>query len=262
MRSWTSGAIMRHLVRDRWKTGGANHRQQQAGKLVDRHGADLLGIEPRGLGIERILFGEIHYRVGAVDAFERKGVDQFLARHSLAIVLGRPAQQAQKIDEGVRQKAGVAIGGDADHRAVLALGKLGAIGRHQQRQVREFGRRRAGGFENQHVLERIGDVVLAANDVADAQVRVVGAGGQVIGRHAVAAQQGEIFDIGGGFGLRPVNAVGEANVPLGVARHAETQRKRLAGGGAAVAFLARHLAHSALNSQPRGLSPLSPFRRA
>ncbi len=36
------------------------------------------------------------------------------------------------------QKSGVAIGGDADHGAVLALGKLGAIGRDQQRQVREL----------------------------------------------------------------------------------------------------------------------------
>ncbi len=98
-----------------------------------------LGIQPHGLGIERLLFGEIDHRVAAIDAFERKRLDQFLARHLLAIVLGRPAQQAEKIDEGLRQEAGVAIGGHADHRAVAALGKLGAIGRHQQRQVRELG---------------------------------------------------------------------------------------------------------------------------
>jgi hypothetical protein len=58
----------------------------------------------------------------------------------LAIVFRRPAQQAQEVDEGVRQEAGVAIGGDADHRTVLALGKLGSIGRDQQRQVRELRR--------------------------------------------------------------------------------------------------------------------------
>ena len=62
----------------------------------------------------------------------------------LAVVLGRPAEQAEEVDEGVRQEAGVAIGGDADHRAVAALGELGAIGRDQQRQVARTaaGRRR------------------------------------------------------------------------------------------------------------------------
>ena len=33
---------------------------------------------------------------------------------SFAIVLGRPAQQAEEIDERLRQKTGIAIGGDAD----------------------------------------------------------------------------------------------------------------------------------------------------
>ena len=62
---------------------------------------------------------------------KRKRVDQFLARHLLAIVLGRPAEQAQEIDERLRQEAGIAIGGDAHHRAVPALGELGAVGRDQ-----------------------------------------------------------------------------------------------------------------------------------
>ena len=203
----------------------------------------MLGVEPDGLGIERIFLGEIDHGVGAVDAFERESVDQFLARHALAVVLGRPAEQAEKIDEGVGQEAGVAIGGDADHRAVLALGELGAIGRHQQRQVGERGRGDAEGFEDQDVLEGVGDVVLPAHDVADAQVGVVGAGAQVIGGHAVAAQQGEILDIGGGFGLRAVDGIGEFDVADGFARHAEAQREGLSGGGAAVAFGAGQLAH-------------------
>ena len=54
-------------------------------------------------------------------------------------------------------------------------------------------------LEDQDVLEGVRQVVLAADDVADAQIGVVGAGGQVIGGHAVAAQQREILDIGGGL---------------------------------------------------------------
>ena len=93
-------------------------------------------------GSNGIFFREVDHRVAAVDALERKRVDQFLARHQFAVVLGRPAQQAQEVDERLRQEPGVAIGGDAHHRPVLALGELGAVGRDQQRQVREMRRRR------------------------------------------------------------------------------------------------------------------------
>src|ERR1035441_8778205 len=71
-------------------------------------------------------------------------------------------------------------------------GKLGAIGRDQQGQVGELRRGGAGGFEDEHMLEGVGEMVLAADDVADAQVGVVGAGGQVVGGHAVAAHEREI----------------------------------------------------------------------
>ena len=82
-------------------------------------------------------------RVGAIDAFEGEDVRSSSSRRQLlAVVLGRPAEQAQEIDEGLGQEAGVAVGGDADDGTVLALGELGAVGRHEQRQVRERGRRR------------------------------------------------------------------------------------------------------------------------
>ena len=58
----------------------------------------------------------------------------------LAVVFGRPAEQAQEIDESLRQKSGVAIGGDGNHRAVPPLRELAAIGRDQQRQMRELRR--------------------------------------------------------------------------------------------------------------------------
>ena len=71
----------------------------------------------------------------------------------------------------------------------------------------------------------------------------------MIGRHAVAAQQGEVFDIGGGFRLLAVDRVVEADVGARVARHAEAQRERLARGGAAVALLAGSSRMPALKSQ-------------
>ena len=221
-----------------WTTG-----QKLRGKHGDRHGADVLGVQPDGLGVEGVGLGEVDHRVAAVDAFERESVDEFLAREQFAIVLGRPAEQAQKVDEGLRKEAAVAIGGDADHGTVAALGELGSIGRDQQRDVREARRGEAGGFEDEHVFEGVGEMVLAADDVADAEVGIVGAGGQVVGRHAVAAQQGEVFDVGGGFGLVAVDAVGEAHVRDGVAGDAEAQGEGFAGGGAAVAFRGGEIAH-------------------
>ena len=77
-------------------------------------------------------------------------------------------------------------------------------------------------------------MILAANDVADAQVGIVGAGGQVIGRHAVAAQQREVLDIGSGFRLLAVDRVGEMRQcrprRAGRGSEARTARRRRRGG--------------------------------
>ncbi len=58
----------------------------------------------------------------------------------LAVVLGRPAEQAEEVDEGLGQEARIAIGGDADDGAVLALGEFGAVGGDEQGQMGELGR--------------------------------------------------------------------------------------------------------------------------
>ena len=81
-------------------------------------------------------------------------------------------------------------------------------------------------------------MILAANDVADAQIGVVGAGGQVIRRHAIRSQQSEIFDVRAGLPLLPVNGIGEAHHLSVFAGHAKAQRKTLSGSDASVALLA------------------------
>ena len=54
-------------------------------------------------------------------------------------------------------------------------------------------------------------MILAANDMADLEIDVVGARGQMIGRHAVAAQEREVFDVVGRFDLLAINGVVEAD---------------------------------------------------
>ncbi len=127
---------------------------------------------------------------------------------------------------------------------MAAFGELGSVGGDQQWEVRELGQGGAGSVEDQNVFEGVGEMVLAANDVSDAQVGVVGAGGEVISGHAVAAEEGEVFDVGGGFGLVAVNGVSETDFAVGLAGNAEAEGERLSGGGAAVALGLGEVAHS------------------
>ena len=96
-------------------------------------------------------------------------------------------------------------------------------------------------------------MVLAADDVTDAQVGIVRAGRQVIGRHAIAAQEREVLDIRRGFGLLAVDGVAKADVGGAVAGHTEAQHKRLSGRGAPVALGGGKLAHVRIE-QPRAFA--------
>ena len=82
-------------------------------------------------------------------------------------------------------------------------------------------------------------MILAADDMADAQIRVVRAGRHMISRQTVAAEQREVFDVGGGFRLLSVDQIGECHRIARFARHTIAHHKRFAGRGAPVAFFAR-----------------------
>ena len=71
-------------------------------------------------------------------------------------------------------------------------------------------------------------MILAANDVADVQIRIVGAGSHVVRRRAVTAQQREVLDVFRGFRLRAVNQIVERHFLTRFARHLEAQHERLA----------------------------------
>src|SRR5579862_9130845 len=110
--------------------------------------------------------------------------------------------------------------------------------------MRELGRRGASSLEDQHVLESICQMVLAANDVADVKISIIGTRCQVIRRHAVAAKQSKILDVVSGFHLITINCIGEAHVFAGSTRHAKAEGKRLSSGSPAIAFVPRQLSHS------------------
>ena len=117
----------------------------------------MLGIQPKGLRINRTFLAEIDHGIGAVYAIERKSRRQFANGHLLAIVFGRPSQQTQKIDVA-DGKPMIAIGSDADHGTVLALGELCPIGSREAAASAQTADWRSRAFEDQQVLEGVGKV--------------------------------------------------------------------------------------------------------
>src|SRR5579871_555054 len=101
----------------------------------------------------------------------------------------------------------------------------------------------AGGLEDENVLEGVRKMILAADNMADAQVGIIGAGSEMIGRHAVGAKKGEVLDVGGRLRLLPVNCIAEAHHLAGIAGNAKAHREGFTGGGAAITLLAREFEH-------------------
>ena len=73
--------------------------QQLRAEFSNRQRANVLGIQPQCFGVESFLrrgggLFEVHYGIRSIDALQRKSFDELLASHLLAIVFGRPAEQA------------------------------------------------------------------------------------------------------------------------------------------------------------------------
>src|ERR1041385_1763108 len=95
---------------------------------------------------------------------------------------------------------------------MFALRELGSVWRYQQRKMRKLWWLCPCSFEDQNMLEGIGEMVLSTDDMAYMKVDIVSTGCQVVSRHAIAAQQSEVFDIGSGFCLLAINRIGKLNV--------------------------------------------------
>src|SRR5208282_4738967 len=94
----------------------------------------------------------------------------------------------------------------------------------------------ARAFENEHVLVGVREMILAADDVADAKVDVVGTGGEMVGGHAIGTKEREVFDVVGEFDVLAVDRVREADLLASAPGDAEAEGEGLSGGGSAVAL--------------------------
>src|SRR6516162_4331976 len=95
-------------------------------------------------------------------------------------------------------------------------------------------------------------MILAPDDMANAKIGIVGTGSQVISRHAVRTQQGEVFDIRAFLHLVAVHRVRKADHPPSLTRYSKSQRKGLPCSRAPVALFSAHLPHVRIE-QPSSL---------
>ena len=80
-------------------------------------------------------------------------------------------------------------------RRAVALAEPLLVGAENQRDVRELGRRLAERAPEQDVLWRIRDVIVAADDVRDLHIEIVGDDRQVIRRQPVRSKDDEVLDL-------------------------------------------------------------------
>ena len=109
------------------------------------------------------------------------------------IVFRRPPEQAEEVHKCLRQKTSIAVRRHAHHGAVLPLRQFRTVRRDQKREMRKSGWLCTKSFKDEQVLERIRQVILPADYVADLQIGIVYARRQMIGRHPVRAQQRKIL---------------------------------------------------------------------
>ena len=150
-------------------------RQHVAGQARIIGAAQPLAVQMRQLGI-------IHPARRAAHAFQREQGNLLLADQKLGIAMP-PAEAEQVIAQRLGQKTLLAEFQHAD-RAV-AFREFRAVGAVDERDMREMRRLPAHRVVDLDLPERVGQMVVAADDMADRHVMVVHHHGMQIGRRAV-----------------------------------------------------------------------------
>ena len=105
----------------------------------------------------------------------------------------RPAEQREEVHHAF---ADVALPLVLHHRRrAVALAQALLVGPHDERHVRERGHGRVERLVEQHLLRRVRDVIVAADDVRDRHVDVVHDDGQVIRGMTIRAEDDEALDV-------------------------------------------------------------------
>ena len=144
--------------------------------------------------------GEVEARGRASDMREIES-SIISSRRKKFLVAVAPAEPHEIIAQRRGQKAHGAIGIDAER--AMPLRQFGAVGAMDQRNMRHDRGAPAERLIDLHLARRIGQMIVAANDMRDAHVVIVDDDGEHIGRRAVGAQKDEIVEILVGPATRP-----------------------------------------------------------
>jgi hypothetical protein len=125
-----------------------------------------------------------------VDVVDVEALDDLVDREDLFLGARRPAEQREVVDERLADEALLDVVGH--RRLALALAHLGAIRVEDEGQVREPRDIVAKGPEQEDVLRRVGEVVLATDHVRDLHRRVVDDDREVVERRAVVPNDHEV----------------------------------------------------------------------
>ncbi len=212
----------RRLERRRQSLHGLRRRARRQARgeaslvLVRVESEDVLVVEPVQLRL--VEHGGAGREPGKIELG-----DQPLQRHDLLVAV-RPGEQGEVVGDRLRQIAELAVVPDGG--GAVALGELAAVGSQDERVVSVSWRRALEGGEQHQLPRRVGEVVVAADDVRDAHVAIVDGGGEVVGRQTVGAHDDEVADDVGGEGDPAADEVVDAHLAV---RDTEPDGGRLAG---------------------------------
>ena len=144
------------------------------------------------MAVEVFELGKIEPRRRAADLRQLERRDHLLGRKHLLVAVA-PAEPDEVIAHGGRQIAHGPIGIDAE-RAV-ALGELGAVGPVEERDVGHRRHRPAQRLVDLLLPRRIGEVIVATDDVGHVHVVVVDHDREHVGRGLVGAQQHQVVEV-------------------------------------------------------------------
>ena len=186
--------------------GSKQFRSHRIIELLPGHGAvrqmSQSGVErghevcvPAGadiMPIHALKLHEVEAGGRASDMREIESFDHLCCRKKFLVALA-PAEPHQIIAQRLRQIAHGAISIDA--KRAVAFRQFGPVGAMDERDMRHHRDVPAERLIDLHLSRRIGEMVVAANDMRHAHVVIVDDHGEHISRRAVGAQQNEIVEI-------------------------------------------------------------------
>ena len=196
-------------------------------------GQPAIVAQPQPMRVDVLQLGIVHPRRAAPDAIQVEQSNGFIAVQDLDIAM-RPAEPQQVVAQRLGQ---IALFLELQHAdRAMALGQFLAILAVDQRDMGEVRPLPAHRVIDLRLAERIGQVVVAADDMGDRHVVVVHHHGVLVGRRAVAAQDDHVVQLGVADAHRALDQI--FNHRLALAWRAQADGRRHAGGrlgGVAVA---------------------------